>query len=216
MTDNDFIFQEYDLNIIKENVLMLMKANNITQTTLAEAIGMQQSAISKALNKNNSSSFTISQIVNIANYFCVSLDNLLGVKPQKKNYNDVTLADVLEKLFELDDMLEFDIGEYFTEIPHDKRYSISYELRDYAYKLNYPDNTIIVPGLYSKNFVLIKILLQWSQIKKLQTTNISNHLIQLWKEDVINTSRHRFKEFDFMTPEELAEADENDAYTHFE
>ena len=68
--------------ILKERILMLLKEKNITQTYLAQEIGMTQSNLSKRLSPNNDQSnhFTIDQVWAIADYFNVSVDYLLGRK----------------------------------------------------------------------------------------------------------------------------------------
>lgn len=64
-------------DILKENIAMLMKQNGTTQQTLATAIGMSQANLSKALNPNEKKCFTVEQLFNIAQYYNVSIDELV-------------------------------------------------------------------------------------------------------------------------------------------
>lgn len=77
---------KYDRDILMNNIKKIMKDNDITQGKLAEIAHMQQSAISKCLSGGRD--FSIEQIVEIAQYFELSVDFLLGIQPQntdKKN-----------------------------------------------------------------------------------------------------------------------------------
>lgn len=209
MLKNDFEFKEYDLSIMKNNITRLMQDSNITQSTLADAIGMQQSAISKVLNINNSSSFTISQLVNIANYFSVSVDQLLGIEPQKKHTDIVTLSDICKKLFELDELLELKFGGCFTGRYREEPYSKEGDMIQLAKETEGGTAYIVAPALYFDNEILDKILLEWRNIKKLNLpAETKNRLLQLWEADILSTTHERYKEFDFMTPEEWDEIED--------
>ena len=58
----------YNINILKQNILKLMNEKGITQSALAKGIGMQQSRISKILNLDNSDCFTVQQLADIAGF----------------------------------------------------------------------------------------------------------------------------------------------------
>ncbi len=74
----------YDSDILIENIKSHMNEKGITQETLAGALGMSQSNVSKALNKNDKKSFTLDQVVGIAKFFHVSVDSLIGEKGKSK------------------------------------------------------------------------------------------------------------------------------------
>lgn len=76
--------QNFNPDILKQNVRMLMKNNNSTQEDLAKAIGMSQSNLSKAVSKNNKKCFTVEQVFLIAQFYKVSVDWLLGGRPLRK------------------------------------------------------------------------------------------------------------------------------------
>ena len=83
----------------KKNILMLMQKHNITQSSLAESIGMSQPDISKRLKANDDSyRFTLEQTWAIANYFNVSIDELLGRKPQKSKSSTKDICNLLAEL----------------------------------------------------------------------------------------------------------------------
>lgn len=67
----------YDSDILIQNIKMLMKDNDITQTKLADILHMPQSNVSKALSENDKKSFTLDQLVGIAKHFRVSIDFLM-------------------------------------------------------------------------------------------------------------------------------------------
>lgn len=74
---------KYDKTILNNNIKKLMKENSMSQNALSEAISktvsLHQSRISACFNEDTSESFTLEQIVAIADFFKVSVDSLLGV-----------------------------------------------------------------------------------------------------------------------------------------
>lgn len=73
-----------------DNIKKLMKDNDITQEKLAEIANMQQSAISKCLNGGRD--FSVEQIVEIAQYFKLSVDFLLGIQHQDSDEKSALLT----------------------------------------------------------------------------------------------------------------------------
>lgn len=91
----------YDNNILIENINKLMKDNNITQTALAEILGMSQSNVSKALSSSDKKNFTLDQIVGIAKYFHISIDSLIGNHSGKnRDISPRTVAEYFVRLIE--------------------------------------------------------------------------------------------------------------------
>lgn len=68
----------YNPNILIENINHLLSDNNMTQAQLGEILDMSQPNISKALNKNDKKSFTLDQVIGIANHFHTTVDALIG------------------------------------------------------------------------------------------------------------------------------------------
>lgn len=61
-----------------ENIRKLLKKSNMSQQQLADAIGMTQANVSKALNPNDKRCFTLEQVYAIAQHFNASIDELVG------------------------------------------------------------------------------------------------------------------------------------------
>jgi len=70
--------QEMNFEVLQENIRSLLEQHDMTQDDLAKEIGMSQSNVSKALNRDNSKQFTVEQLFRIAQYFKVSIDVLVG------------------------------------------------------------------------------------------------------------------------------------------
>lgn len=70
--------REFNNDMLISNISTLMKKNSITQTALAEEIGMSQPNFNRAINNTNGTRFTIEQIFDIAHYFGVTIDWLMG------------------------------------------------------------------------------------------------------------------------------------------
>lgn len=109
MPNENVTIPELDINILKRNIKTLMKDKNITQEKLANALGMIQSNVSKALNENDSKCFTVMQIFKIAEYFDVSIDWLVG--KEKKSSFDISnksIAFVISELLKNDKITFFE------------------------------------------------------------------------------------------------------------
>lgn len=71
---------EWNHDILVENIRSLLKRKGMTQQQLAEAAGMTQANVSKALNPNDKRNFTLEQVVRISQHFGASIDELVGNK----------------------------------------------------------------------------------------------------------------------------------------
>ena len=67
----------FDRDILITNIKNLMSNTNTTQEKLAKALGMSQPNLSKALNPKDKKCFTVAQLVEIADHFNVSVDELV-------------------------------------------------------------------------------------------------------------------------------------------
>ena len=103
--DKDNQIHKYDKQIVIENISILMKDKGVTQAELAKGIGVSQSRISDCLRGQRD--FTLSQFVDIANFFETSTDKLLGFTPATDKADEITLADVLQKLFDRSKRIAF-------------------------------------------------------------------------------------------------------------
>lgn len=69
---------ELNFDLLQENIRELLKKHDLTQSELAEIAGMSQGNLSKALNPDEKKQFTLEQLYRIAQYFGVSIDELVG------------------------------------------------------------------------------------------------------------------------------------------
>lgn len=90
---------EIDYKLLETNIRSLMDKKGITQNKLAEAIGMPQSNISKALNCMDDRKFSLEQLYRISQYFGVSIDELLGNKPSEEK--TISLRSLFSMLVDL-------------------------------------------------------------------------------------------------------------------
>lgn len=70
--------QNLDIDRLTANIYNLMQKTSTTQVKLADAIGMTQSNLSRALSSKEGQCFTLEQVYKISQYFDVSVDSLLG------------------------------------------------------------------------------------------------------------------------------------------
>lgn len=92
----------YDSDMIKNNIINLMRDKGINQTVLAESVGVDQSRASKCLKTSEKAMFTFEQIVSIANVLGVSLDDIVNKKdidPQNE-IPFLSLADFAQSFYD--------------------------------------------------------------------------------------------------------------------
>ena len=88
-----------DQGIVKNNILMLMRKRNISQSELSKAIDMSQSNLSTALNQKSKRFFSVDQICSIAECLNVSLNSLLNLDASKNQ--SIDLRQIGEFIIEL-------------------------------------------------------------------------------------------------------------------
>lgn len=192
--NEDIFGLEYDLDKMKKNIRDLMTDNHMTQEKLESKTGISQSRISKVLNrKKNSDAFTIQQLVSIAQVFGVSTDQILGLSiPTKgEKETEITLFDILIKLFEVDELTAFEIKEYI--LPDD--------LKEQD---NTKKQTKHQPYILFKNNQINKILSEWKEIKSLgsnseMTKQTITNLQNLWKENILGKAKECPKKWNFRS-----------------
>ena len=91
------------------NIEMLMRKQGINQARLIEATGIAQPQMSKGLNRTNKGQLTFEQIWKIADYFKVSIDFLVGRKPDVAETDPIPAASVFRQLMQL---VESDMVSY--------------------------------------------------------------------------------------------------------
>lgn len=73
-----------NFDILKENIRNLVRDRGMTQQQLGDALGMSQSNVNKCLKQGDGSrSFTLEQVCALSDLFEMSIDDLLGRRPQK-------------------------------------------------------------------------------------------------------------------------------------
>lgn len=113
----------FDNEILIRNIKKLMTDNNITQSKLADILGMSQSNVSKALSENDKKMFTLDQVAGIAKHFNTSIDRLMGnVKATLPGTSPRDIAAYISQLIENEDLIVFDhsVEENVNEVTWDK------------------------------------------------------------------------------------------------
>lgn len=191
----------YNINILKQNILKLMNEKGITQSALAKGIGMQQSRISKILNPDNSDCFTVQQLADIARFLHVSTDTLLGLEIAEGK-KDLTLYDIYSKLFDLSYIIPLHIGVCAIS---------DTEQNDTAPFDCTPDSKI--PCIYFDNEQINDFLSEWDNVRNItvEDQKTKYKLINMWKDDTLNKSQQCFKKWDFLSKREYQKKIMSDA-----
>lgn len=186
--DKDNQIHKYDKQIVIENISILMKDKGVTQAELAKGIGVSQSRISDCLRGQRD--FTLSQFVDIANFFETSTDKLLGFTPVTAKADEATLADVLQKLFDIEQLININMERIDiidqNALPFDTGAQETYL------------------ALYFKNDALEKNLEEWAAVDSITTQDaeMKKKLLRLWKEEALSTAKSRKAKWNFRNEEE--------------
>lgn len=190
MTSNDNQMSNYDIAIMKKNINKLIADKNITQSKLAEIAGTSQSRVSKILNLETSDCFTIQQLVAIAQALHVSTDSILGIKVHEKSetIQEISLADICTKLFEIDDLADLSLG--VCEASRDK------------YRSNSPKDNY--PCIFFRNQSIADFIAEWDGMNKLnvQNSKLSDNIYSTWKSGIVTCGKSKLKKYNFKEKED--------------
>lgn len=193
---NNNCISEYNIDIMKNNIVEIMRKKRITQTMLSENTGIAQPTISDVLSKKNSHCFNVPQLVKIASYLNVSTDNLLGIESNSNNGNEnITLSDVCQKLFEVDKLIKINIGTCKTGKykEDDSTWGGAKEVEECC--------------IFFLNPTLSKILEVWKGLQdsgKKMPPDAYKEIMQLWKNDALKRYQKHKKRWQFRNKQEQA------------
>lgn len=137
----------YDTDILIKNINKLLSENNMTQAQLGEVIGMSQPNISKALNKNDSKSFTLDQVVGIANHFHTSVDSLIGTG----NSSTIKITPRFTAAF-LSELIAQHDAKFVTIKKTEDTYIPGWDYNDYCPDCKYEKKEISYPAIYLPSY----------------------------------------------------------------
>lgn len=144
--------QNIDFSILKKNIRMLMEKEKLTQTDLAEILGMAQSDVSKCLQKDNDSRrFTLEQVCRLALHFDISLDELVGLKRAGRQKSSEEICRFFKDLICSYKVVHFD-HEIEEEVwtPINNGYDCSIDRKTVTYDAFYFPNYITPPKYFDE------------------------------------------------------------------
>lgn len=106
---------DLDFDIIKQNIKEVMKRQNITQNNLAKALGVKQSNVSAYLNEN-AKSMPLESFFKICCCLGISMDEITGLNKHGDLFGNISLADALEKIIDLDSLCQWEVVETTKEV----------------------------------------------------------------------------------------------------
>lgn len=138
----------YNTDILIQNIKSLMDDKDITQSKLADILGMSQSNVSKALSESDKKSFTLDQVVGIAKHFQVSIDMLVGNRQTATIATSPRgIATFLSEIIASHDAKYFTIEKDEDVYEMDDSYPPERECKGYIRKITYP--AIYFPSYWS-------------------------------------------------------------------
>lgn len=175
----------YDRDILIKNIRQLMKDNDVTQSDLAQISDTYQNRVSNLLN--GSGDFTISQLVSIAVYFKVSLDDLLGLTSEnKKESNYETYSDIFKIFFSLADSLDItikNVNRRSVEGPNLDEFLGNYDPRF---------DDIVQRAISFSDDVIVNVLGEWrTALEEITQLTGGEELYETWKQGIL--SKYNFK-----------------------
>lgn len=139
--------QNYDQDILIENINRLLTNKSMTQSKLGEILGMSQPNISKALNKNDKKSFTLDQIIGIAKYFHTTVDALIGGSPTSKiRITQRSTAAFLAELIAQHD------AKFVTIKKTEETYTPYWDPEEPYFECKYEEKEISYPAIYLPSY----------------------------------------------------------------
>ena len=173
----------YDRDILNNNIRILMKDKNISQTDIAAEIGTYQSRVSDCLKGKKD--FTLPQIISIANLFDVSVDELLA-NSNRQTLKIQSFSDIISLLFSLEKIISLYIKNECVELVYDDI-----------------DETVLVKGdhcLVFENGTMKCFLKEWHDAKTaFSRLTDSASLYETWKNGVLNKYAGHLKLYNFNT-----------------
>ena len=174
---------ENNIFMLKENIKKLMENHKpkVTQTQIGKITGATQPQISKYFSDTDNSFFRVDQLIAIADYFEVSIDELAGRDFNSSRKRTSTMRDIIAALFELE-KVDFDINERhepglnanpLTGEP----YNTTIITHDISFSLNYLDS----------------FLEEWKEARSIALKNekpIYKQMYESWKKDKLNAAEN--------------------------
>lgn len=133
----------YDTDILIQNIRSLMDDKGMNQEQLAQILGMSQPNVSKALNLSDKKSFTLDQVVGIANYFNVSVDVLIG---KRKNTTIATGPRAIASF--LSEILASHKAEIVPYEHDEVVFEVDYDNYTYCPSSKIENRTVTYPAIY--------------------------------------------------------------------
>lgn len=134
---------------LKENVNRLMKERGLTQSVLAKELGMTQPNLNKCLSqKNDSRCFTLEQVCNLADYFEVTVDELLDRPKNKTQFSNSDICHVLATLISSNQVVHFNhkVEETFVYASDpSERFCSNEKTKDVTYDAFYFPDCYFIP-----------------------------------------------------------------------
>lgn len=167
-------FRGFDFDYAKKRIRQAMEEKEYTQTDLGNAVGIEQSNISKGLSKNNF--FSIDNLFRICDYLNLSMDEISGLSKKSDKTDSESLADLCSVFCRLNSITPFKTTE--IEIDGIKHTAIYYEYKQ------------------------VDSMLQ--DISKINSINDSKTIFESWEKGFREKNKDKLKKYEFYNKDEYA------------
>lgn len=175
---------ENKILILKKNIKNLMDNHKpkVTQAQIGKITGSSQPQMSKYLSESDTSFFRVDQLIAIAEYFHVSLDDLAGRDFPAVQKNTGTMRDVITALFELE-IANLEINERHTQ-----------EVEPSPADGSPMNVTVVSHNISFKSIYLDNFLSDWKAVRQTISTMKNQpqikQMYEAWKKDQIDKASH--------------------------
>lgn len=186
---------KYDICIFKKNIKKMMENKNVKQETICNITGLQQPQVSKNLSNKTSNFFTLEQTLEIADYFGVTVNELLMPSEKTtevKKLQIETASDLLNILFDISHVTPINI-----------------ELITVDKEVKPIDNNVLTHeryAIYFNNKFINETIGEWQKISdatsSVKDKESGKRLLELWEKDIVSNASDRLASWYFRDTEE--------------
>jgi|SRR5579872_4914794 len=156
------ITQTINYALIGKNITFLMESSGIDATQLSQETGLPPSTISRLRSSTTECSPNLSSLIPIADYFSITISQLIGEEPIDKNHNNFKPS-IIKKI-SIPILTTETITNYLDGINNDNfsflnidfpvsKHTFAYYLQGNAMEPQFPDKTILIidPAIVIEN-----------------------------------------------------------------
>lgn len=175
--------------IFAKNLKKLREKEGLTKTALSKIIGCDQPKLTKLEDPKSKICPTVDNLISLSEHYHISINQLLGVNAQKNQDTPKTMADIIQYLFDIDELTNIGIDCHTEEkIEIDEMAGYPDLVPRNMYKLSFEEH-----GVYY--YYLNDFMKEWKETKeyfKDKDSAITTKMYSLWKKDKLEKASSKY------------------------